>query len=235
MGGMVALSISERHPNFSKYMINISGATCSLPYSIALRNIQKASIEQDPLWNNGFYDEDHYPYNGMMLARKIGLLSYRSKDEVNQRFSSNIYKNNNKQLASNVPESVDSYLEHNARRFVDFFDANSYLVLSNAINKYVFGGSRKSVKSALKELPTKRALIMGVNSDELFPIQQQEQLASGLKAGGCTTTFIEVDSNYGHDAFLVDINKFGSAIRDFLSTTTDSYKSKASPKYAMVG
>ena len=112
---------------------------------------------------------------------------------------------------------VESYLEGHARRFVRSFDPNSYLYLSRASDwfdtaEYGHG----SVMEGLKRICVERALVIGVSTDILFPLEQQEQIAAGLQAAGASVEFVALDSPQGHDAFLVDIENYSRAIGGFL-------------------
>jgi len=113
---------------------------------------------------------------------------------------------------------VESYLEAHARRFVRRFDPNCYLYLSRSMDWFdlaEYGDGQ--VETGLGRIRVERALAIGVLTDILFPLQQQEQVAQGLRAGGAAAEFLPLPSPQGHDAFLVDIARFGPAVRNFLS------------------
>ena len=228
MGGMSALAFLLRHPGIARSHINISGAAHALPFSIAIRSLQREAIRLDPQWNQGNYDDAHYPVNGMRMARKLGVITYRSALEWDGRFGRVRLDSDRRDDEDpfGLEFEVESYLEGHARRFVRRFDPNCYLYLSRSMDWFDLAeycsapcGSRSGdVLSALAKIEVEKALAIGVATDILFPLQQQEQIADGLRAGGADATFLPLPSPQGHDAFLVDIERFGPAVANFLAT-----------------
>ncbi|WP_115513142.1 MULTISPECIES: homoserine O-acetyltransferase MetX [Xanthomonas] len=243
MGGMTALALLLRHPGIARSHINISGSAQALPFSIAIRSLQREAIRLDTHWNGGHYDDTRYPESGMRMARKLGVITYRSALEWDGRFGR--VRLDSEQAADDpfgLEFQVESYLEGHARRFVRFFDPNCYLYLSRSMDwfdlaDYVDASSIAAAQAAgtqigstpaadvsteaevlagLANIRIERALAIGANTDILFPVQQQEQIAEGLRAGGADARFIGLDSPQGHDAFLVDFARFGPAVRAFL-------------------
>ncbi len=221
MGGMSALALLARHPSLTNNMINISGSVHSLPFSIAIRSLQREAICSDPNWNKGQYDELNYPYQGMIAARKLGMITYRSALELNNRFGRALLKSKrceNDSAMFGFEFEVESYLQCHAQRFMRCFDPNSYLYLSRCIDWFDLGECCGSTADeALSQLRLKKALVMGVQTDILFPIQQQKQIAKGLEISGTKVQFLSLASPLGHDAFLIDTERFGSPVADFLS------------------
>ena len=220
MGGMSALAYLVRHPGSVRAHISISTAPQAQPFAIAIRSLQREAIRLDPHWNNGRYDDAHFPETGMSIARKLGVITYRSAMEWNGRFAR--IRLDAEQRDDDVPFGfefqVESYLEGHAQRFVRTFDPNSYLYLSRAsdwfdISEYGNG----SVLEGLKRIRIEQALVIGVSTDILFPLEQQEQIAEGLRAAGANVEFVALDSPQGHDAFLVDIENYSRAIGGFLA------------------
>ena len=231
MGGMSALALLLRHPGIARRHVNISGSARSLPFSIAIRSLQREAIRLDPRWAEGQYTDDSYPESGMRMARKLGVVTYRSAMEWDGRFGRVKFDAECREDDPFGPEfEVERYLEGHARRFVRHFDPNSDLYLSRSMDwfdaaDYAPGASRgdgadedAKVIAALATVRLEKALAIGVHTDILFPLQQQEQLAEGFRAGGVDSRFLPLPSPQGHDAFLVDIARFGPAIRDFLDS-----------------
>ena len=226
MGGMGALAYLLRHPG-ARAHINISGAAHALPFSIAIRSLQREAIRLDPEWNNGAYDDAHYPESGMRMARKLGVITYRSALEWDGRFGRVRLDSDRRDDEDpfGLEFEVESYLEGHARRFVRNFDPNSYLFMSRSMDWFDLaeycaapcGNQGDDVLTALSRIRVEKALAIGVATDILFPLQQQEQVAEGLRAGGAEATFLPLDSPQGHDAFLVDFARFDPAVRDFLA------------------
>ncbi|HUW54574.1 MAG TPA: homoserine O-acetyltransferase [Rhodanobacter sp.] len=224
MGGMSALAYMLLHPGSVRAHISVDTAPQAQPFAIAIRSLQREAIRLDPRWNEGNYDihaEDgsHYPDIGMSIARKLGVITYRSAMEWNGRFARiRLDPEQREDEPFGREFQVESYLEGHAQRFVRNFDPNCYLYLSRAsdwfdIAEYGHG----SVLEGLKRIHIERAMVIGVSTDILFPLQQQEQIAEGLEAAGAEVEFVALDSPQGHDAFLVDIANYSRAIGGFLN------------------
>ena len=224
MGGMTGLSLLARHPGIARDHVNICGAARALPFSIAVRSLQREAIRLDPAWDNGQYDDAHYPESGMRIARKLGVITYRSALEWHGRFGRVRLDSDRRDDDDpfGLEFEVESYLEGHARRFVRRYDPNCYLYLSRSMDWFDIGescghaGDTHRGLAAIRGLS--RALVIGVNTDILFPIEQQEEIAEGLRAAGCAVEFQPMPSPQGHDAFLVDAERFGPALRAFLAS-----------------
>jgi len=220
MGGMVALAFLQQFPLFVKSHINVSGSAQALPFSIAIRSLQREAIRLDPNWLGGHYDAEHYPRSGMRIARKLGVVTYRSAMEWDGRFGRVRLNNDTGAERFGMEFEVESYLDAHAERFVDQFDPNCYLYLSRSMDWFDLCQSCSSGSSdileALARMPLQKALVLGAVTDILFPLHQQQQIADGLARGGAATRFVALDSHQGHDAFLVDIDQFSPPIRHFL-------------------
>ncbi len=219
MGGMTALAYLLLHPGAARTHINVSGSAQALPFSIAIRSLQREAIRLDPHWNHGDYDDTSYPENGMRIARKLGVVTYRSAMEWDGRFGrvrlDSEHREDDEPFAQEF--EVERYLEGHARRFVRSFDPNCYLYLGRSMDWFdaaEYGGG--DVLRGLATIRLERAMAIGVHTDILFPLQQQEQVAEGLTLGGADVEFVPLPSPQGHDAFLVDIARFGAAIGGFL-------------------
>lgn len=220
MGGMVALALLHRHAGIARGHVNVSGAAHALPFSIAIRSLQREAIRLDPAWNEGNYDADHYPENGMRIARKLGVITYRSALEWDGRFGRVRLDGNDRAGDSFGHEfQVESYLEGHAQRFVRQFDPNCYLYLSRSMDWFDLGEyADGDVVKALASIRVDHALAIGVTTDILFPLQQQEQIADGLRDGGAASELVALRSPQGHDAFLVDLAGFGPPIARLLGS-----------------
>jgi homoserine O-acetyltransferase len=220
MGGMTALAYALQFPDECDYLVSISGACRALPFTIAMRSLQREIIRCDPVWNNGHYYADGEPESGMKLARKLGLVSYRAAEEWHQRFDrARVCKERRKGEPFEIEFEVESYLDYNARKFVGNFDANSYLYMSRAMDWFDVADHGGSVNAGLAKILVRKALVIGVTTDILFPIEQQKEIAEGLIKAGRNVEFVSIDSINGHDAFLVDRDHFSPVIADFFGQT----------------
>lgn len=227
MGGMTALALLIRQPGLARSHINISGAARALPFSIAIRSLQREAIRLDPNWNQGQYDDEtRYPESGMRMARKLGVITYRSALEWDGRFGRvRLDSDRIDDEPFGLEFEVESYLEGHARRFVRRFDPNCYLYLSRSMDWFDLGDychhesgdNDEDVRRSLASIRLDKALAIGVHTDILFPLQQQREIAEGLRAGGVDARFLPLESPQGHDAFLVDIGRFGPAVAGFLA------------------
>ena len=222
MGGMVALAFLQQNPGFARGHLNVSGAAQALPFSIAIRSLQREAIRLDPQWNDGHYDDEHYPETGMRLARKLGVVTYRSALEWRGRFGRVRLEPDQRDDEPFGHEfQLEYYLDHHADRFARSFDPNCYLYLSRSMDWFDLSehcpskATGGSVHDALALLQVERSLAIGVETDILFPLNQQEEIATGLAAGGCDSRFVGLPSPQGHDAFLVDHERFSPLIADF--------------------
>jgi homoserine O-acetyltransferase len=218
MGGMTALCHSILYPDASTSLVCISSAARALPYSIALRSVQREIIRSDPTWLNGAYDADKEPSVGMRLARKLGMLTYRSPKEFEQRFGRELI-GEERQTGDTfgIDFEVESYLEAHARKFVGTFDANCYLYLSRAMDLFDIADYGGSLTTGFRRIGATRVMVIGVETDILFPIEQQRELADGLDNGSRDVRLHIVDSLQGHDAFLVDMDRFRPLLCEFFN------------------
>jgi homoserine O-acetyltransferase len=216
LGGMVVLAYAALFPGAARRLVSISGTLAAAPFAIALRSIQREAVTADPDWRHGNYAADRPPRTGLRLARKLGTVTYRSAEEWQQRFDRQPVRPDLHRGEPFAAEfAVEGYLESQARRWVNTFDANCYLYLSRAMDRFDLGahGEPAAVfgKSALEQ-----ALVIGVESDLLFSIAEQQAVAQALAAGGAPTRFAPLKCIEGHDSFLVDIERFGRELRAFL-------------------
>ena len=216
LGGMVVLAYAALFPGAARRLVSISGTAAASPFAIALRSIQREAVTSDPDWHQGHYAAERPPQSGLRLARKLGTVTYRSAEEWQQRFDREPIRPELKgSVAFGSEFAVQGYLESQARRFVTAFDANCYLYLSRAMDRFDLTehGEHELV---LRRARLESALVLGVESDLLFPITEQRALAQSLAQAGVATRFTPLRCIEGHDSFLVDIERFGCEIHPFL-------------------
>ena len=223
MGGMSGLAYCVNHPGATRNFISVSSATRAEPFSIAVRSLQREIIRSDPKWDNGNYEPDDPPLIGQRLARKLGMMTYRSPEEWVQRFGRQRTTATDETVNDpfGVRFSVESYLENHANKFSGGFDPNCYLYLSRASDLFDLAEHGGSLASGFKRVKLQRALVIGVTTDILFPLHQQQELAEGLAAVCLDTRLIELDCIRGHDSFLVDMDAFRPVICEFFEGDCD--------------
>jgi len=218
MGGMSALAFEILFPGRSEGLVVISSGPRSLAFGTALRSLQREMIRRDPNWQGGNYDSETMPLVGMRLARKLGMITYRSGEEWRIRFG--------RERASEECEpddpfcldfEIEAYLEHHANKFTGQFDPNCYLYLSRASDLFDVADHGASVEAGLAKIEAKRVMIVGVKTDFLFPPHQQQELAEQLAVPGRELEHVELDSIQGHDSFLVDMDRFRPTIARFFA------------------
>ncbi|KAK3087516.1 hypothetical protein FSP39_006856 [Pinctada imbricata] len=217
LGGMCSLLASALYPERVGRLISISSCAQSHPSSIAMRYLQRKTIMCDPHWNQGHYYNRKYPKMGMKLARELATMTYRSGPEWDERFGrKRIDPKSNNTLCPTF--QIESYLEHQGESFSTKYDPNSLLYISKAMDLFDMAEGYSSLHEGLSRVqcPT---MIIGVKTDILFPIWQQRELAQILhETGNKNVTFYELNSIFGHDTFLLDLNGVGAAMKGFLET-----------------
>ncbi len=216
LGGMTVLAYGAQYASEVSALISISGATSATAQAIALRALQREIVRSDPAWCNGGYEPGQGPRTGLRLARKLGTITYRGAREFDMRFGRQRVA---APATSGVrpPFEVESYLDHQAERFSHVFDANCFLTLSQAMDEFDLAEHGGSLDAAFVRFEDMRALVIGVETDMLFPIHQQQAIGAGLGAAGADVRFDAFPSIAGHDSFLVDLPRFEAAIGNFLA------------------
>ena len=215
MGGMTAQAWIKQFPDTVDRLALISSAAAATPFAIAIRSLQREAITTDRKFREGAYSDDHWPEGGMRMARKLGMISYRSATEWQQRFG--------RKRQDYFPPtdfgmrfSVESYLETHARRFVGSFDPACYLYLSRAMDTFEAWDRHGTLPGLFRASGASRGLVLGTETDILFPVSQQEELARAMDQAGLETRFEDLGAIQGHDAFLVDLERFGPPLKKLL-------------------
>ncbi|XP_045191753.1 uncharacterized protein LOC123548512 isoform X1 [Mercenaria mercenaria] len=219
LGGMCSLMAAAMYPDRVGRMVSISSCAHSHPSSIAMRYLQRKCIMSDPNWNKGHYYDKKYPKMGMKLARELATMTYRSGPEWDNRFARN-------RIDEMAPVTlcptfvIESYIEYQGEVFSTKYDPNSILYISKAMDIFDMSEGYGSLEEGLARVKCP-VMVIGVQTDILFPISQQRELASVLQsAGNKSVTFYELNSVFGHDTFLLDLNGVGAGVKGFIETRT---------------
>ncbi|SFF22982.1 homoserine O-acetyltransferase MetX [Blastococcus tunisiensis] len=203
MGGMRALEWAVALPDRVATVFVLASGAVATADQIGTQTTQQAAVRADPRWAGGDYDLDDPPADGLGVARRIAHLTYRSALELGERFGTTVQADGR--------FAVASYLDHHADKLARRFDAGSYVLLTEAMNTWDVGRGRGGVEAALARV-TARAVVAGVDSDRLYPIGLQQEIADGLGV-----PLQVIPSPYGHDGFLIETDAVGKLLRDLLT------------------
>jgi homoserine O-acetyltransferase len=218
LGGMTVLAFVAQFPGAARRLISISGTAAASPFAIALRSIQREAILLDPQWQDGRYASDRPPATGMRIARMLGMMTYRSAAEWRQRFNRQPIAKELRRNEPFAPEfAIQGYLEAHAQKFVNAFDPSCYIYISRAMDRFDLAAHGGSHVAALAKSKLESALVIGVETDMLFAIEEQRALAQAFEEAGVPTRFAPLDCIEGHDSFLIDIERFGKEIGQLLA------------------
>ncbi|MEO1023044.1 MAG: homoserine O-acetyltransferase [Bacteroidota bacterium] len=207
MGGMVALEFALMDHRIQSVACIAMGAKHS-PWAVGISHAQRMAIRADKTWNNGFYDPDRQPKEGIAAARAMAMITYRTPENYYQKFGRRL------QSGKDVFE-VESYLEYQGEKLGTRFDANTYITLSKAMDTHdVYRGREERVLHDL-DIPV---LVIGINSDLLYPIAEQSELSKELS----NSTFVKIKSPYGHDAFLIEFEQINKALTRFYADSLNN-------------
>lgn len=213
MGGMQALSWLIKHPDKIKSAIIIASAIKHSPQQIAFDEVGRVSIISDPAWNDGDYYGKDTPASGLALARMVGHITYMSDKSMMEKFGRRI-RNVEERHKFNTGFEIENYLHYRGSNFVKRFDANSYLYITKAIDCY--DASEGKNLSELLYGTKAKVMVLAFKSDWLYPKYQSKEIVKACKVAGIDTTFCEIDSSYGHDAFLLEIKEETQLVKHFL-------------------
>jgi len=202
MGGMRALEWAVATPDRVETLFFLASGAVATADQIGTQTTQQAAIRADPRWAGGDFDRAHPPVDGLGVARRIAHLTYRSGLELGERFGTRVQDDGR--------FAVASYLDHHADKLSRRFDAGSYVLLTEAMNSWDVGRGRGGVAAALSRV-TARSVVAGVDSDRLYPIALQQQVADALGV-----PLQVISSPYGHDGFLIEVGAVGALLRDLL-------------------
>jgi homoserine O-acetyltransferase len=218
MGGMQALEWGVMYPERVARLVPIATCTAASAQQIAWWSTGRRAIALDPKWRNGHYYDaapGDGPHAGLALARMVSQVTFRSDDVFTDRFGREPVEPLAGRFEMWQRFEVERYLDYHGVKLARRFDANSYLLLTKAMDLHDVGRGRGGSQAALRRI-TAPTLSMGITSDILYPSYQQRDLAEGIVAAGGDARYHEIDSPHGHDAFLIDTDQVAAALVPFL-------------------
>lgn len=214
-GGMVALELAVSYPEVADRVAIVAAPARLYPQAIAFNEVQRQAIMSDADWRGGDYYPDHGPTRGLANARMLAVITYRSEQNFSHRWM--------RGMDDDAPShewgskfKVERYLEHHGSELVARFDANCYLYLTRVMDLHDVAAGRGSPEEAFARLRGRGLLAVGISSDILFPNWQVMELARMARDGGARVSYEEIDSENGHDAFLIDLDQVDEIIRTYL-------------------
>lgn len=215
MGGMQALQWAVSYPDRARLVAPIATTAKLSAQSIAFNEVGRQAILSDPNWNGGDYYDGESPAKGLALARMIAHITYLSDESMHEKFGRRLQDRSSYSYGFKTDFQVESYLRHQGDRFVERFDANSYLYITKAMDYFDLsqGGSLREVLAQVRS----RFLILSFTSDWLFPSYQSKEIVTALRRNDKDVSYAEIASRYGHDAFLLETGEIGRILGSFLS------------------
>jgi homoserine O-acetyltransferase len=233
MGGMQAMQWAVSFPDRVRASIPLAATARLSPQTIALSEVGRQAIYRDPYWNHGDYYDGPRPDSGLALARMIGHITYLSDQSMQRKFGRRLRSKEKFGYDFSVEFEVESYLQYHGENFPRRFDANSYLYITKSMDYFDLAASSgasaatsitNGVSSGTSDLAKAflpaadvRFLLVSFTSDWLYPSYQSREVVSALKGVGADVTYCDVDSDYGHDAFLLEVETLTGLIGDFLA------------------
>jgi homoserine O-acetyltransferase len=218
MGGMQALSFAVEYPDFAEIVIPMATTHATSPWVIGLNKVAQASLMADPAFDGGNYDSAEIEQNGLAglsAARMAGYLGYISPEGMNGKFGRN-YVANDGLFELFGQFEVERYLDYNGNNFVKWFDPLSFLYLTKAINIFDVSYGYDSLEDALLRIKSSLCLLSFKGDTMFFPAEMQHIARTMQKQGMENVSYVCIDSDYGHDAFLVEVEKFCDLVSDIL-------------------
>jgi homoserine O-acetyltransferase len=223
MGGMQVLQWAASYPERVVSAVPIACAARHSAQNIAFHEVGRQAIMADPDWQGGAYQlHDTQPAKGLAVARMAAHITYLSEAALQRKFGRNLQNRESVSFAFRPDFQIESYLHHQGMTFVDRFDANSYLYITRAMDYFDLAADYGGVLADAFRGTKTRFCIVSFTSDWLFPTVGNKQVAHALNAAAANVSFVEIDTDRGHDAFLLDEPEMFSTIRGFLSSVSAS-------------
>jgi len=219
IGGMQVLEWCVRYPQMVASAIPLASTTRHSALAIAFNEVARQAIMADPDWNGGNYYSGQKPNHGLAVARMIGHITYLSDESMRHKFGRRLQNKSDFSFHFDADFEVESYLRHQGTKFVDRFDANSFLYITKAADYYDLEkqyGDGSGVKAFSRT--GARFLVVSFTSDWLYPTYQSKAMVKAMKKNNLDVSFCEIEAEWGHDAFLLPSPRLNSLIRGFLES-----------------
>ena len=219
MGGMQVLEWASRYKERVFAAIPIATAAWHSAQNIAFHEVGRQAVMADPEWSEGRYLElGRVPRNGLSVARMAAHITYLSEEALQRKFGRNLQDRTAKTFSFSADFQVESYLRHQGSTFVDRFDPNSYLYITRAMDYFDLAADHGDVLANAFRGTRTRFCVVSFTSDWLYPTRESKEIVQALNAVAANVSFVEVVSDKGHDAFLLDEPELFQAVRGFLGS-----------------
>ena len=220
MGGMQVLQFVSNFPDEVKIAIPIACTSSHSAQNIAFNELGRQSIMADANWMSGNYsNEKKNPEKGLSVARMAAHITYLSKNGLQEKFGRKLQKSDNLKFSFDADFQIESYLRHQGSVFVDRFDANSYLYITRAMDYFDLTKQYNGNLSKAFEKSKTKFFIISFTSDWLYPTSENKEIVIALNAIGADVGFVEIESDKGHDSFLLNIKEFLDILKNFINTS----------------
>jgi homoserine O-acetyltransferase/O-succinyltransferase len=213
MGGMQALQWVASYPEKVRSVIPIATTATHSPQQIAFNEVGRQSIMADPNWNDGNYYGGALPAKGLSVARMVGHITYMSDISMAEKFGRR-FKDDRGDFKFDPEFEVEGYLQYRGESFINRFDPNSYLYITKAIDYFDLANGR-GLAEILRDIKA-RFLVIAFKSDWLYPAHQSQEIARACKRAGVEAIYAELNSTWGHDAFLIEVEEQSHLVKHFL-------------------
>jgi homoserine O-acetyltransferase len=225
---MQSLQWAVSYPDRVRSALVLASTARTSAQTIALNEVPRQAIYADPNWNEGDYYGKEPPNAGLAVARMIGHITYLSEMSMREKFGRRLQERERYGYDFATEFEVESYLKYHGNRFTARFDANSFLYITKAIDYFDLSLGRDGLAEAFTDVKAK-FLVLSYSSDWLYPPEQSEELVRGLLRNGIDASYVEIKSDYGHDAFLLEVERLGELTRDFLAKVERESPSASGP------
>jgi homoserine O-acetyltransferase len=222
MGGMQVLQFASNFPDKVKTVIPIACTSSHSAQNIAFNELGRQAITADNNWNNGdYYTKNINPNKGLAVARMAAHITYLSKKGLQEKFGRKLQERDDLKFGFDADFQIESYLRYQGSVFVDRFDANSYLYITRAMDYFdltkQFDGNLSKAFLNTKA----KFFVISFTSDWLYPTQENKEIVIALNSIGADVGFVEINSDKGHDSFLLDVPDFLNALKNFLEKSNN--------------
>jgi homoserine O-acetyltransferase len=222
MGGMQVLEWAAHHSRRLRAAIPLATTARHSPMLIALSEVGRQAIYADPAWHNGdYYDNGRKPDAGLAVARMVGHITYLSDASMQQKFGRRLQAREKFGYEFQTEFEVESYLKYNGNNFTRRFDANSYLYVTKAMDYFDLSQPTGSLAAAFADAAAIKFLVVSFTSDWLYPSYHSKELVRALHTAGADATYLDIESTWGHDAFLLEVETMTRLIESFLNRLAD--------------